>query len=91
MRSFTPAFSTIAYWVSYWLSASTCRLRSIAAVWAPSPATTTLMSEAGSMPLVAARARAICTPAEPIEMTPMVLPLRSVIFCTGLSAGTAMP
>jgi hypothetical protein len=49
------------------------------------------MSELGSIPLVAASAFAICTPAEPIEMTPMVLPLRSVILCTGLSTGTAMP
>jgi hypothetical protein len=31
------------------------------------------MSLAGSVPLVAARARAICTPAEPIEITPMFL------------------
>ncbi len=86
-----PAFSTMAYWVSNWLRASTCLFRSIAAGCAPSPATTMLMSLSGSKPAVAARARAMITPADDMEMTPMLLPLRSVIFWTGLSAGTAIP
>ena len=90
-RSGTPAFSTIAYCVSNWLSASTCRLLSIAAVCAPSPATTMLTSRSGSSPAVAARARAMITPAEANEVTPMVLPFRSANVRTVLQAGTAKP
>src|SRR4029434_10025145 len=75
-----PAFSTIAYCVSNWLSASTCLLLSIAAVCAPSPATTMLTSVSGFIPAVEIRAFATGTPPEPIEMTPMLFPLRSVFL-----------
>ena len=83
-----PAFSTMAYCVSNWLSASTCLLLTIAAVCAPSPATTILMSFSGSSPALATAAFANSTPL-PIEMTPMVFPLRSETFWMELSAGTA--
>jgi len=86
----TPAFSISAYCVSNWLSASICLLRSSAAGCAPSPATTTLMSVSGLRPEAAARARTMMTPAEDMLVTPMVLPLRSVSFWMGLSAGTAI-
>src|SRR5208283_134540 len=87
-RSLTPAFSTIAYCVSNWQSASTCLLLTIAAVCAPSPATTILTSLSGSIPAMEMRAFANSTP-PPIEITPMVLPLRSLIVRIELSAGTA--
>ena len=87
----TPAFSTIAYWVSNWLSASTCLLRTIAAVCAPSPATTICTSRAGSRPAAATWARATTTPAEARLVTPMDLPRSSLGLWIGLSAGTAMP
>ena len=91
MRSFTPAFSTSAYCVSNCDSASTWFERSSAAVCAASPATTTGMSLSGSMPFVVASARATITPAEAIEVTPIVLPFRSLKLLIGLSSGTAMP
>ena len=86
-----PAFSMSAYCVSNWLSASTCLVRSMAAGWAPSPATTMLTSVSGSRPAAATWARATMTPADAMLVTPMVLPLRSAWRLIGLSAGTAMP
>ncbi len=63
----------------------------MAAVCAPSPATTIVTSDSGFRPAAATSALATGTPAEPIEMTPIVLPLRSAILWMGLSAGTAIP
>ena len=53
-RSLTPAISMSAYWVSNWLSASTCLFFSMIAGWAPSPATTIVMSVSGLSPAAAA-------------------------------------
>src|SRR6267378_810139 len=55
--SFRLTFSISAYCVSNWLRASICLLRSSAAGWAPSPATTRLMSVSGFRPEAAASAR----------------------------------
>jgi len=71
--------------------ASICPDRSRAAVCAASPTTTIEMSRSGFQPWVAARARAMMTPADAIEVTPMRLPLRSAKRLIGLSAGTTIP
>jgi hypothetical protein len=88
LRSLIPMLSAVAICESQVPQMSTWPLFSAAIACAPTPVSTKVTSLFGSSPASAIIPLMISTSCAPYEITPIVLPLKSVIVLIGLDSST---